>query len=202
MALTRKFLSAMGIDEDKAGEIISAHLDTVNALKDERDALKAKADKYEDVQKQLDAANEKLKAQGDSGYEEKYNSLKREYDEYRQRTEADKAKAAKETAYRALLKERGVSDKRLDSILKVTDLRSVSLEKGGKLKDRDALLRSVREEWRDFIPTTTQQGASTATPPANNGGTTATRREIMAIRDTTKRQKAIADNLNLFEKGE
>ena len=39
MALTRKFLKAMGIEDEKAEEIISAHVETVNGLKGERDAL-------------------------------------------------------------------------------------------------------------------------------------------------------------------
>ena len=38
MSLTRKFLSALGIEDDKVDEIISAHTDTVNALKEQRDA--------------------------------------------------------------------------------------------------------------------------------------------------------------------
>ena len=32
MALTRKFLTAMGIEDDKIDEIITAHSETVNAL--------------------------------------------------------------------------------------------------------------------------------------------------------------------------
>ena len=54
MALTRKFLSALGIEEAKIDEIISAHADTVNALKEQRDGYKADADKLPAVQKALD----------------------------------------------------------------------------------------------------------------------------------------------------
>ena len=35
MALTRKFLQAMSIDEEKIDEIISAHSETVTALKEQ-----------------------------------------------------------------------------------------------------------------------------------------------------------------------
>ena len=35
MALTRKMLKAMGIEEEKIDEIIDAHTETVNALKDQ-----------------------------------------------------------------------------------------------------------------------------------------------------------------------
>ena len=41
MAITHKFLKALGIEEDKAEEILTAHLETVNAIKAERDELKS-----------------------------------------------------------------------------------------------------------------------------------------------------------------
>ena len=47
MALSRKFLAAMGIEADKIDEIITAHVETVDGLKKERDDLKEKADKYD-----------------------------------------------------------------------------------------------------------------------------------------------------------
>jgi hypothetical protein len=53
MALTRKFLKAMGIEEEKIEQIIDAHTETVNALKEERDNFKADAEKLPNVQKQL-----------------------------------------------------------------------------------------------------------------------------------------------------
>ena len=54
MALTRKFLSAMGIEDEKVDEIIGAHTETVNALKEQRDSYKADAEKLPAVQKELD----------------------------------------------------------------------------------------------------------------------------------------------------
>ena len=51
MALTRKFLSALGIEADKIDEIINAHSETVDALKEERDNFKSNAEKYADIQK-------------------------------------------------------------------------------------------------------------------------------------------------------
>lgn len=202
MALTRKYLSAMGIDEEKASEIINAHLETVNGLKDERDKLKADADKYRAVQKELDETKEKLKALGENGIEEKYTALQKEYDDYKKGVETDKANSAKTQAYRSLLKETGISDKRIDSVLKVTDLSKIDLDKEGNLKDKDKLTENIKSEWSEFIATVSQQGANTATPPANNGGNTMTKKEILAIKDATQRQKAIAEHLEMFGKGE
>ena len=58
MALTRKFLKAMGIEEEKIEEIISAHSETVTGLKEEAEKYKADAEKLPSVQAALDKANE------------------------------------------------------------------------------------------------------------------------------------------------
>ena len=57
---------------------------------------------------------------------------------------------AKETAYRALLKEAGVSEKRIDTVLKVSDIDGIELA-DGKIKNADELTESVKKEWADFI---------------------------------------------------
>ena len=44
MALTRKMLKAMGIEEDKIDQIIEAHSETVDALKDEREKFREAAE--------------------------------------------------------------------------------------------------------------------------------------------------------------
>ena len=59
MALTRKFLAALGIDNDKVDEIIQAHTDTVNGLKDEIEKYKADAEKLPAVEKELKELNDK-----------------------------------------------------------------------------------------------------------------------------------------------
>ena len=71
MALSRKFLSALGIEADKIDEIISAHTETVDALKEERDKYKADADKLPGVQKELDDL--KKTANDADGYKKKYD---------------------------------------------------------------------------------------------------------------------------------
>ena len=86
MALTRKFLSALGIEEAKIDEIISAHVDTVNVLKEQRDGYKADADKLPAVQKQLDDL--KASQSGDDPYKEKYEKKTKEFDDYKKGVEA------------------------------------------------------------------------------------------------------------------
>lgn len=201
MALTRKMLKAMGIDEEKIDQIIEAHTETTDGLKADAARFKADADRLPALQRALDKANETIKAAGDSGFAEKYQQVRKEFDDYKAAQSAKETHAAKETAYRALLREAGVSEARLDAVLRVSDVDAVELI-GGKIKDAEKLTESLKTEWKDFIVTTKTQGADTASPPAVTAGGTMTRDEIMSIKDRSARRAAIAANMNVFEKGE
>ena len=59
MALTRKMLKAMGIEDEKIDQIIDEHAESVNALKAQRDEFKEAADKADGYKKELDALKAK-----------------------------------------------------------------------------------------------------------------------------------------------
>lgn len=206
IALTRKFLSALGIEADKIDEIITAHTETVDALKEQRDTYKADAEKLPGVQKELDD----LKAAAGDGkenpYEKKYNDLKQEYDDYKADVTAKETAAKKAAAYRALLKEVGVSEKRLDAVLKVTGMDGIELDDKGGIKDAAKLKDSIKTEWADFIVKTGKKGADVNTPPEGGNHAAKSREEIYAKDDrgrykldATARQQALA---NLRDAGE
>lgn len=167
MALTRKFLSALGIESDKIDEIIFAHSETVTALKEQRDNYKADAEKLPGVQQELDAL--KADKSKDEPFEQKYNDLKAEYDTYKADVATKEIQGKKKSAYRALLKDAGVSEKRVDAILKVTNLDDITLEEDGSIKDADKITGDVKTEWADFIVDTQQKGAQVKRPPKNDG---------------------------------
>ena len=195
MALTRKFLSALGIEEAKIDEIISAHADTVNALKEQRDGYKADADKLPAVQKALDDL--KASQSGDDPYKEKYEKKAKEFDDYKKGVEAKELKRSKSTAYKQVLKELNASH--IDSILKASqsELDKIELDEDGKIKDVDKLKESIKKEWADFIVAEGQKGANTATPPANEGSKLS-KDDIMKTKDPAARQKAMFENSELF----
>ena len=203
MAFTRKFLSALGIEADKVDEIINAHIEVVDGIKEERDGFKADAEKLADVQKQLNKANEKLAKQGEGETvsKEDFDKLQKEFDDYKADITAKETKRTKEHAVREFLKGVGVSEKRLDSVMKVTNLDDFELDKDGKIKDAEKHTEKAKAEWADFISTTTERGANTATPPTNNGGSKMTKADIYKkddkgryILSTEERQKALIDN--------
>lgn len=168
MAFTRKMLKGLGISEELQEVIVDAHLEVVNALKEERDNYKKDADKLAEVQKELD--EEKAKHEGDSSLQSQYDQLKQEYDSYKTGVEKKEAEATKKAAYKKLLLDAGVSEKRVDSVLKVSDLEKIQLDKEGKIKDAEELTKNVKSEWADFIVTSGTKGAETQTPPSGETG--------------------------------
>ena len=201
MAFTRRFLSALGIEAEKIDEIINAHIEVVDGLKEERDNFKKDAEKLADVEKELTKAKEKLakNGEGETVSKEDYDNLKKEYDDYKADIAAKNTRTEKENAFRELLKSVGVSEKRFNAIIKVSDIDGLELDKDGKIKDADERTNNIKTEWADFIETTTTKGAKTANPPANNGkGTGKTKEEILAIKDGAVRRQEMLNNPHLF----
>ena len=162
MALTRKLLQGMGIEDRQVETIIEAHAETVTALKNERDQYKEQADKLPDLQKQLEEA--KATAKDQSGWQKKYEEEHKAFEDFKNQTEAEKTHAAKASAYRDMLEKAGIDPKRIKSIIKLTDLSDVELE-DGKLKDADKLEETAKSEWADFIVKTRTEGSKPETPP-------------------------------------
>ena len=195
MALTRKLLKGMGLTDEQVDTIIEAHTDTVDGLKADVSKYKTDAEKLSDVQKELD----ELKAKGDDGWKEKYDNLKGEFDKYKTDVQAKETHAAKEAAYRAILKDANLSEKGIEKAVKYAEWDKIELDADGKLKGANDHIKAVRDEWAEYVTTTTTTGAKTSTPPANNGGKTGkTKEEIMAIRDPAVRQAEIAKNPEVF----
>lgn len=130
---------------------------------------------------------------------QEYKDLKKEFEDYKVEQAKKDTRTAKETAYRALLKEAGVSEKRIEAVLRVSDVDGVELDGKGGIKGADKLSEAIKTEWADFIPTTHTEGAQTATPPVNNGSKpTMTKEQIMDIKDIDERYKAMAEHSDLF----
>ena len=195
MSLTRKMLKAMGIEDEKIEQIIDAHTEATDALKKDRDSYKADADKLSTVQRELD----ELKAKGDDGWKEKHDKLKGEFDQYKTDVQAKETHSKKVEAYRTILKDAGLSEKGIEKAIKYAEWDKIELEADGKLKGASDHIKAVKEEWAEYVTTTTTTGAKTSNPPANNGtGTGKTKEEIMAIKDGAVRRAEMAKNPHLF----
>lgn len=168
MALTRKFLRALGIEDDKIEEIIGAHLETVNPLKDERDSLKEQAEKAAELQKQVDAFTK----QGSTSEDlvKKYEDEHAAFEAYKADVEAEKAVEGKKSAYRKLLESSGIDPKRIDAVMRVSDVSTIEVGEDGKIVDADKLTEQIKTDWSDFVVSTGTVGQRVDTPPAKQTG--------------------------------
>lgn len=189
MSLTRKWLASKGIEADVIDEIIAAHTETISGLKDSLDEAKkyeAKAKQYDEAKKELDDLKDEVAKNSDKDYDK----LKKEFDDYKADVEAKATRSAKETAYKALLKDIGIPEKHFAKIIKYSDFDEIKLDDKGEIENAKDLRKSIKDDWSDHIETVKQTGANTANPPANTGGKGKTKEEIMKIKDTTERQNA------------
>ncbi len=189
MALTRKMLKAMGIEDEKIEQIIEAHSETVSALKEKCEELTEKAESGDKALKDLEKLEAATKSSED--WKAKFEKLENE-------VKTEKATAATKTAYRKLLKENGVGEKYIDTVMKVQDLSKIELDENGNIKGAEEIGKDIKAEWADLIPTVKEVKAEPQTPPTV-APTRKTKAEIMAIKDTDERQQAIKENIDLFQ---
>lgn len=177
MALTRKYLKALGIEDEKIEQIIEAHTETVDALKNERDGFKASADKLAEVQKELDG----LKAGGD--YKDKYEKEHKAFEEYKSGITAKETRAAKEKAVRQYLESKNIKGGNLDIAIRGMNAEIEAAELDGeKIKDTKALDDLIGGAYKGLVVTSQQTGTNTSNPPANGGGEK-TQAELDAMSD-------------------
>lgn len=175
MAPTRRMLKALGIEDEKAEEIIAAHIEST-------DALKAQRDEYKTQLEAKPAPKQEPKAEPSDGYKAKFEATEKAFEDFKAKVEGEKAAAQKKALYRDLIAKAGVDAKRIDAVLKISDLDSVEV-KDGAIKDADKLVEGIKADFADFIPVITTEGASVAKPPAGDGGTAAPKNLRDALRE-------------------
>lgn len=196
MALTRNFLKALGLNEEQINSIVEAHTETISGIKDELKTAKVKADKFDEVEKELnDLKAEKV---GTEDFKSKYEKEHTEFENYKSEVSAKETKAAKEKAVSAYFESKGITGKNLAIAMRGcrSELDGIELD-GEKIKDKTALDELIKGDFSGLVSTTKIKGATTANPPANTGGRM-TKEQIFAIKDDVARQTAIAENHDLF----
>ena len=204
MALSRKMLKAMGIEDEKIDQIIEAHTETVDSLKEQVSAYKADAGKVGEPQKQLEQAQKDLSAAQQDGWKDKHDKVKKEFDEYKNGIAAKEAQAAKEKAVRAYYESKNITGKNLDIAMLGSSqvISGVELDDNGKLGSTEALDSLVAGTFSGLVGRAETLGANTAHPPANNGGKL-TKEDIYKkddkgryVMDTADRQMALAQMMS------
>lgn len=194
MALTRKMLKSMGLEEAQIETIIEAHTETTDGLKESLKTAQNEAAKVEGLTQQLNEANDKLSKAGDA------TKVQKAFDDYKAGVEAEKKTAKTAADVQELLKEAGISRESFRAaVAKSFDAAKIAYADDGSISNRAELVQGIKTDFADFVATTTSAGTPPVAPPSGKSGSM-TKEEILAIKDTTKRQAAIRDNLELFRK--
>lgn len=195
MALTRKMLEALNVDEKAIEQIIEAHTETVNGLKEKLNDLKEKAEKYDEAQKELETLQK-----GD--YKAKYEKEHKDFEDYKKDVTAKETKAAKEAAVKAYFESKNITGKNLEIALRGSheEAEALELDESGKIKDTKALDALVSGTFAGLVVSQQKKGANPVTPPSGGQPATLTKADIMKIKDTTERQKAWATYITQGEK--
>lgn len=193
MALTRNFLKSMGLTDEQVNAIIENHTETIEGLKNERDAYKLKADRADELDQQLTAANEKLANSGDAA------RVQQEFDDYKAAVEAEKNTAKKRAAMDVLLRDQvGIKrDSARKLIIDAMDMTPYELE-NDQIKGSETVAEALKKTHAEWISESETKGVPPANPPAG-GGAKMTKEEICKITDPTKLRAAIAENIELFK---
>ena len=165
-------------NDEIENKLIALHLGVVDPLKDDVARYKADADKLLDVQRELDD----LKAAGGEDYKQKYEDEHTALENLKQSIADEKALAEKSSLYRLLLQESGIDPKRIDAVLRVSDLTKVEV-KDGSIVDSKALAESIKTEWADFVVKPGAKGDKPDTPPADGGEMTKEAFDTMSLSD-------------------
>ena len=158
-------------------------------------------DAYAEEQVKAELAKQPTEKAGNVKDSEEYKTLKKSFDDYKAEVATKETKAAKEAAYRAILKDANLSEKGIEKAIKYAEWDKIELEADGKLKGASDHIKAVKEEWAEYVTTTTTTGAKTSNPPANSGGAKLTKEDIYKkdergryVMSASERQKALVEN--------
>ena len=171
MALTQEFLKELGLTEEQIEGVLGA-------WDAEVEAWRAQVEDAETWRAQAEEARRAL-------------------EDYRVEVEGQRRDADVRAAYQRLLEREHVDPRRWELILRATSFDGMELGEDGELMNVEALAEVIRREWADFIVVRERRGAKVQTPPGNRRPTMS-KSEILSIRDTAQRQRAIAENHDLF----
>lgn len=161
MAITHKFLKALGISEDAAEEIISAHRETVDSIKAERDELLTKSNTVDTLTAERDKLKHDLEeAQAHSGDAGKVQA---EFDAYKAQIETEKSNGSKRKLVREALEKAGANPAAIDLMLNAVALDKVELN-GEALKDEGSVVNPIKETHAALFGVPTTKGTQQMNP--------------------------------------
>ena len=162
MSLTRSLLKELQISPDAAERIIAAHAESIDALRQERDAARGEAAQLESIRAALaemtQARDEACQAR------EELSALGGQFDSYRQQVETEKHQQTRHANLRAALQSAGANPHALDLLLLALHPDESAFD-GDKITDPDALFTPLKAQYGAFFAQPTRLPTDVVSPP-------------------------------------
>ena len=206
MAITVKYLEDLGVEKEVAEKIFAERSKEIEADKAKREKLETELKESKESLDNLSKEFEDLKANNASAeeYKSKYEAIIAENEAKAKQAEADRILAEKNADIEKRFAE-CVGDKKFshdaikaDYLKKFADALESEEYKGKG--DVDIFHALTKDDATAFTGVTAVKLAGGT--PQGNGTKYTSKADIMAIKDRTERRNAIAQNLELFGKGE
>ena len=206
MAITVKYLEDLGVEKEVAEKIFAERSKEIEADKAKREKLETELKEKTDSLDNLSKEFEDLKANNASAeeYKSKYEALVADNEAKAKQAEADRILAEKteniNKRFEAVVGEKKFSHNAIKADYLKKFGEALELEENKSLSDEQVFHNLIKDDATAFTGVTAVKLAGGT--PQGNGTKYTSKADIMAIKDRTERRNAIAQNLELFGKGE
>ena len=206
MAITVKYLEDLGVEKEVAEKIFAERSKEIEADKAKREKLETELKEKTESLDNLSKEFEDLKSSNASAeeYKTKYEALVADNEAKAKQAEADRILAEKteniNKRFEAVVGEKKFSHNAIKADYLKKFGEALELEENKSLSDEQVFHNLIKDDATAFTGVTAVklQGGT----PQGNGTKYTSKADIMAIKDRTERRNAIAQNLELFGKGE
>ena len=190
MSLTRRLLKELELNDDTIDRIIAAHVNTVEAIRQERDSALTRAGQIEATIQERD----ELRALAQQ-HQLDANTVREELSSYRAQIEAEKHAAARRTALSEALTAQGANPQALPLLLDAIALKEEDWS-GDTLADAAVTLQPWRAKYAALFAARSSLPVTKVQPPIFGGGIlTQTDVKRMSANDINRNWNAVKDAL-------
>ena len=199
MSLTREFLEQQGLEADVITAVLREHGKTVNPLNEQIEQLNTTKAQLETQISERDTQLADLKNSGDDDLKEQITQLQEDNNSLKQQHADELNGVIKSHKIELLANEIGTSD-----VDWAKDKLAALELKDGELEGAEEAVNALKEKHPALFAAAEPEKPKAIKPWSQGGVSTVrtsytSKEEIMAIENNQERQRAIADNVELFK---
>ncbi|WP_240921835.1 phage scaffolding protein [Jeotgalicoccus sp. S0W5] len=190
MPMQREFLRGLGLEEETVTKVINEHHNNIAEMEKKANDYKAELDSANDELKNRDEQIEDLKKSTTNN-----EDLQKQLDEYKANNEKYEQELQSTRLNNAIKLAVAKDANDPDDVLALLDKSDLELD-GDTVKGLDDKITALRESKPYLFEQ--PKGKTGRTPQDGNPPQSMTKEQIMGMTDPIARQKAIKENMNLF----